>query len=555
MAAPALRLVDGGGGEPPEEDCASERERPLIRVAKGAGHVAVPAAVEALAAEPDIYERNGALVHVVGAAEPRPGGRAILAPGTPIVRVMAPSTLWERCSRAAAWERFDGRSKEWIASDPPAPIVSALISRGDYPGVRPLTGILEAPALRPDGTLAFGAGYDDATGFLLCPSIDFDPPPAEPTPTQSADAFLEMREVFEDFPHVSENSRMVPIAGILTLLARPAILGPVPAIGFDAATRGSGKTRQADAVTLLALGRIAPPLSYPADDEELEKIMGALALAGPAAIKFDNVTCRFGGGPIDRVLTAHDTTTFRVLGKSETPELRWRALVMMTGSNLELRGDAARRVLISRLESPLENPEERPEGEFRHPDLLAWIRRERARLVRAALTVLRGWVCAGRPRSGVGRDGKPWSIKTWGGGFEEWSAIVPAAIVWAGGVDPMATRPAMTGEEEPEKVSLSLILAGLSRLDPDGVGMTTRSIVELLYPKDRLRGEAARDGYEDMREAIEALAPTRSGQPPSTKTLGEKLRGLGKGRVIAGRKLDGVRGHGGAPRWRVVVAT
>lgn len=534
----ARHLRPVGEGPPPAND-----PRPLIRVEKGQGHVAVEQALAALRSQPDLYERNNALVHVVGAPEAEEGARALVTGGTPIVRVMAPSTLWERASRAARWEKWDGRKEDFVPTDPLPAIVAALISRGDYPGLRSLAGILEAPALRPDGSLAFGAGYDAATRFLLCPSADFEPPPAEPTQAQGVASMGELREVFQDFPHVSEASRMVPVSGFLTLLARPAILGPIPALGFDAATRGSGKTRQVDAVTLMALGRVAPPLSYPAEDEELEKIMGALALAGPAAVKFDNVTVRFGGGPIDRVLTAHDTTTFRVLGKSETPELRWRALVMATGSNLELRGDTARRMLISRLESPLENPEERDEKEFAHPDLLGWIARERVRLVRAGLTVLRAWVCAGRPRMG---------IKTWGGGFEAWSSIIPPAIVFCGGADPMETRPALTGEEEPEKAAIAVILGGLLRLDETGAGVSSRDIIERLYTKERLRGEAARDGWEDMREAIEALVPTRPGQAPSTKTLGEKLRYLGKGRVIGGKKLEAVKGHGGTARWRAV---
>jgi hypothetical protein len=61
--------------------------------------------------------------------------------------------------------------------------------------------------------------------------------------------------------------------------------------------------------------------------------------------------------PLD--LTAGDTVELRVLGKSEVPTLRWRAVAMATGSNVAIAGDTSRRVLISRLESPLENPEDR----------------------------------------------------------------------------------------------------------------------------------------------------------------------------------------------------
>jgi putative DNA primase/helicase len=520
-------------------------------VEKGEGHRHTLETIAALRSDEDLYHRNHQLVHIVGAPEPKEGERALVAGGTPTVRPMALATLWERASRAALWLKWDGRVEGLVRSDPAGPVLAAVLARGEYPGLRELTGILESPFLRPDGTLAFGSGWDDATGFLLCPSEDFIPPPARPTQEDGAAALAELREVFEDFPHVTESSRMVPVSGILTMLARPAIMGAIPAIAFDASTRGSGKTRQADAVSLVTLGRILPPLSYPAEVEELEKIMGALAIAGVAATKFDNVDVRFGGGPIDRVLTAADTTTFRILGKSETPELRWRALIMVTGNNLELRGDTARRMLVSRLESPLENPEERDESTFKHPDLLGWVKQNRVRLVRAGLTVLRGWECAGRPRSGTRADGSTWAVKTWGGGFEAWSAIIPAAIMWAGGADPMASRPAMTGDEEPEKAALAVILAGLERLDAAGAGLTTKAIVDFLYTRDRLRGEAAPDGYDDLREAIESLVPVRAGQPPQAKPLGEKMAYLGKGRVVGGRKLVRYRASGNVSKWKV----
>ena len=58
-----------------------------------------------------------------------------------------------------------------------------------------------------------------------------------------------------------------------------------------------------------------------------------------------------------------------------------------------------------------------------HPDLLAWVRRERGRLLVAALTILYAFCRAGRP--------VPSGLKPWGS-FEGWSGLVRAALVWAG---------------------------------------------------------------------------------------------------------------------------
>lgn len=521
--------------------------RPMIRVEKGEGHRQVEAVIAALVSDCDLYERTGALAHVVGAEKP-PGseddnGEAIpgtgIGVGAPIVRPMAHSTLWERCSRYARWEKWDGRAARFVPDDPPKTVLAAVLSRGDYPGIRRLTGILECPALRPDGSLIIGRGYDALTGFLCCPSIDFLAPSDAPTQAEAAAALAELDEVFCDFPHRSAADRMVPIAAILTMLARP-VLGACPAFVFDASTRGSGKTLQADAVLTICTGRVPPPLGYTEKDEEQEKKISAIARFGPVAVKWDNIVGRFGGGALDAALTANGSLSCRILGLTELAVFPWSVVQLATGNNIEFRADTARRCLVSRIEPNTEHPENRTD--FRHPRLIEWIKVNRARLVRAGLTVLRAWIVAGRPGMGCGQ---------WGS-FESWAATIPPAIAYAGGADPLACRPAETGEEEPEKAALRGVLVGLERLDPGGAGMTCKSILQALYPDNREKGPP--DGYDDVREAIEGLAPMVNGKPPTSKTLGEKLKQYGHGRIIDGLKLASESDRNGVKRWRVVRA-
>lgn len=311
---------------------------------------------------------------------------------------------------------------------------------------------------------------------------------------------------------------------------------------FDASTRGSGKTLQSDVVSLIATGRTTAKMNYPSDDAELEKVLGVYALRGTAIVNFDNITRQFGGGPLDRCLTAEDTVELRILGKSEIPTLRWRSVIVATGNNITLTGDTARRVLISRLESDLENPEDR--AEFMHPDLLGWVRTERTRLVAATLTLLRAFFVAGCPQGGV----KPW------GSFSPWAQFVPAAVVFAGGADPMLTRPSIEGREEPEKLALAVILRDLPRLDAQKTGLTAKTMLQVLYPIERVRGQhVAPDGYDDLREAIELLVRTRPGSMPDASRLGFELGKL-RGRVVGQHKLEvtPTKTRSGANRWQVV---
>ncbi len=432
---------------------------------------------------------------------------------------------------------MEGHSSFWTRS------FLAVLARGEYPGVRPLVGILEAPSIRPDGSIIQRPGYDRSTGYLYAPTEDFPPVPESPAQADAARALAELHEPFADFQFSDETHQASTIAALLNILARPAIAGSTPAVIHDANTRGSGKTLKADAVSTIVTGRPTAKMAYPKDDEELEKILASYALRGASIVNFDNVTGTFGGGPLDRCLTAGDTVELRVLGKSEIPTMRWRAVIMATGNNIAIAGDTSRRVLISRLESPLENPEERQQ--FRHPNLLAWVRQNRPRLVVAALTVLRGWIVAGRPQM---------ECAVWGS-FEAWSAIIPPAIVFAGGQDPMRTRPVATGEEDEEKRSLFAILDGLARLDEAGRGLTAKTIIDTLYTRDRLRGEASPDGFEAFRESIEALTSPPPGTAPATQKLGNRLQRFRR-RVVGGRMLDcEIDAHTKVGRWRVVAGT
>ncbi|MCG7754948.1 hypothetical protein, partial [Flavihumibacter cheonanensis] len=87
----------------------------------------------------------------------------------------------------------------------------------------------------------------------------------------------------------------------------------------------------------------------------------------------------------------------RILGLSKTVSAPLTPTWFVTGNNISFVGDTCRRVLPIRLDPRVERPEER---EFRHPDLLHFISQERPRLLVAALTVLRGFVLAGRPLHG-----------------------------------------------------------------------------------------------------------------------------------------------------------
>jgi putative DNA primase/helicase len=492
-----------------------------------------------------IYSRAYELVTIVGVD--KTDRKAALAVGTPTIRPhTVPSVLPRLTKRiqflasrkATKDEQLDAsRGGKKVAThkpaQPPANIIHSFLSLGDWPGIRPIVGVTETPILRPDGKICQKEGYDDATGYVLMPNAIYPTIAESPTQDQARDCLRQLLDVFADFPYVDDASRMVPVAAILTVMARSAIAGAVPAFVFDASVRGSGKTMQADIVSIIATGRSAARTNYPEDDDELAKMLSSFALCGAPLFLIDNVTRPFGGGPLDLCITAVGDVEFRVLGKTEIRRIPWLAVILASGNNVVFPDDTVRRVLVSRLESLLESPETRED--FTHQNLPKWVRDNRPHLVACALTILRAYCAHEKPNAGCPR---------WGS-FEAWSELIPHAIVFAGGVDVMGARPKGERAMTDDLSALATFLRELTRLDPAAKGLSPRDIIQLLYPNDREDG--APDGWELMREAIETWCPPKYGTKPSADQIGKRLARY-DGRILGGRRLQ-FRMLDGRKRW------
>ena len=492
----------------------------------------VDAGIAALSAHDDgIYQRAGELVHVTGATrEESERERAPLQFGSPVIRPMGAATLLERMTSSANWQKFDGRSKGPRSCTPPKHTVAALHARAQWRGIRSIVGVITTPSMRPDGTVLQAPGYDPVTGYLYAPSRDYPPIADAPTLDDARAALLRLLHVWCDFPFVDGPARLVPIAALCTLLARPAIRGSVPCFAIDAPTRGTGKGLAATVACVIATGAEPALTTWPSGfggQDELEKMLGGYAVAGASCVFFDNVPigAKFGGAPLEKVLTAPDVVSLRVLGRSEVPTLPWRAVVIAAGNNLTVADETARRVLLGRMVSDLDHPEERTG--FVHTDLLAFARENRASLVTDALTILRAYTAAGSQDTG----------QLLLGSYEAWSRLVPRALFAAGGVDVLGARVVLAGDTDGDGGTHADILAGLARLTKDAP-LTARAILDALYPAPR--HDEPPDGYEGLRDAIEAACRCKSGQKPTSGSLGCYLRGV-RERKLGGRALRASR--------------
>ena len=516
-----------------KEQAASRSEddgRPTILVDVDE-HRVIDEAVRALESKAEnCYQRGGGLVQVVENAPPPKG---IVRPkDAPRIAPLGRPRLRELLARFAVWEQ-PGAEGENAPCHPPDWAVRGVEARGQWRGIRHLEAVVESPVFRADGTILQSPGYDPATGLFYRPEIDFPPIPERPSKADVERARGDLLEVVQDFPFGNEYHRAAWVSGVLTPLGRFAFHGPSPLHLVDANVPGCGKSLSTDAIALLVFGREMSRMAIPEDnDNEVRKMILSIALAGEPAVLFDNVAGILGGPSLDAALTA-TRWSGRRLGVSEMASgvplfTTWYA----TGNNVVLGGDTSRRTLHVRIESAEEKPEERQD--FRHPNLLAWIGQERARLVTAALTILAGYHTAGRPELG---------LRAWGS-FEAWSALIRSAIVWAGLPDPGETRQELAEQANSEVAALRLLIEGWAKIDPEGLGLRVADVIDAIADSQK-HTVTMPEGYDAVRSAIVELCPTqqRNGLP-SPRSVGAKLKHLRR-RVVGGRYLDMKPSHNG----------
>jgi hypothetical protein len=478
--------------------------------------------IAAVAHDPELFQRCGRLVQVVRDAAPP---RGISRPqNAPRIGPVTFARLQEFEAKNARFEVAISES-ETEFRHPPQWVTNSVLARGQWKEIRRLEAIVESPTLRSDGTILHKPGYDESTGLIFEPRVAFPEIAAEPTEQAVYRAREDLLEVVQDFPFASDAHRAAWLSGLLTPLARYAFAGPSPLTLIDANIRGSGKSLLADVTAIIAAGRPMSRMTQPRDEEETRKRITSLALAGEPLILIDNIAGAFGDPSIDAALTA-TTWSDRVLGKSEMATgIPLYACWFATGNNVVLKGDTSRRVVHCRLESIEENPEER--SGFVHADLVSWVTQERPRLTAAALTILAGYCAAGYPDM----DLKPW------GSFENWSALVRSAVAWCGLPDPGETRRELAEQADTEIAALAQLIDGWATVDPAADGMTVASVVDAIndYQKNHLA--TMPEEFQQLRDAISELVPTRGGRFPSSQAVGRKLTHLRR-RVIANRYLD-----------------
>ena len=510
---------------------AQEQQRPVIRVEGGEiASIVDQAEAALLTANLGLYQRGPHIVRTgtILAQVPRDDA----APVRQIVEVEE-HALAEAMTRAATWEKFDARTKQWVAIDAPMKVATTYQQRKGARCLPVLAGLINAPTLRADGSILFKPGYDPATGLLLdFGGVSYPEVPTAPDWEDGRAAMSILLHLIEGFPFVTDADRSVALAAILTACIRSS-LPTAPLFAFGAPVAGSGKSKLVDLTSGIAFGRSASVVSQGKNEEETEKRLGALLLAGEPLIAIDNCEAPLGGEFLCAALT-QQMIRARILGRSEAPELPTNALITATGNNLTLAVDMTRRAIMARLDPGCERPELRPFDR----DPIAEVKADRPRYVTAALTALRAFFVAGRPSS------RPPL-----GSFTEWSRTVRDAIIWFGFDDPVETMEALR-QDDPKLDALLAVVTQWAEVVGDGK-VSVREIIEAATQPVATGGAIASTGrpafrYPEFREAL--LAVAGEGGAINSRRLGKWL-GLHKGRIVNGYRICRLNQSAGTLYW------
>jgi phage/plasmid primase-like uncharacterized protein len=430
------------------------------------------------------------------------------------LRPVATDSMIDHLSRAALFQRWDGRSKKLTAVNPPHEVAQTILSRDGEWRFPKILGVITTPTLRPDGTVFDIPGYDPVTRLLLLAPPEMPAIPENPTKANAEAALALLNGLIDEFPFVGEESRSVALSALITPVVRGAMT-VAPMHVFSAPALGTGKSYLVSVASAIATGQHCPVTSAGQSEEEMEKRLSGMAVAGQAIICIDNCNGEIGGDILAQ-LVERPVVTLRLLGGNSgkyLPRIENRATVFANGNNITPRADSVRRTIMCSLDANMKRPETRKFGHDPFAEVIA----NRGQYIAAALTIPRAHAAAGHPC-------KPSPY----GSFEEWSATVRASLMWLGCADPLATQEEVQ-DEDPEKIIVGAIVEVLSEM---GGSMTTGELI--LAADEKQPHPSVEYKYPELRQALIDAAGFKG--EIDSRRLGSFLKGK-KGKVVNELKL------------------
>lgn len=354
--------------------------------------------------EGTIYRRGGAIGEVFG----HPTEFRVLTPHR--VRILTGKHVRLCSSKAGKDDEPPTETFQPVSRDHADLILASASDHGD---VRDLDHIVSHPVFAADWTLS-RPGHSKRTYY--------DEPAALAHLEPIRDRH-EIQAVFDDllvdFPFEAESDRQTYIGLLLTPLVRPAIQGNCPLHLITSPQERTGKTKLAsDVLGGVYLGAPVPVMQLSGSEDEREKRILAMLLAGTRLIHLDNLAGELDSAVLASTLTASHVHG-RILGRTENVTVPNGCVVVATGNNARTSSEIAKRTVPIRLLAREQAPETRVD--FRHQDIAAYVVEQRRAVLGAMVGMVLNWLDAGQP-----------AAKRPMGGFDAWAAVVGGILTTAG---------------------------------------------------------------------------------------------------------------------------
>lgn len=350
---------------------------------------------------PRLFRKNGARGMV----------RVIENDGLFRMEELGVDALRRELGQAAVWGR---KSKSWIETRPPLELVRNMLAH-PRPPLPVLRRVSTFPFYDGTGRLISARGYDAPSGVFLTHGFADAVRQADKFMDSIPEAIAAIQEAFCDFPLQQPSGWAHLLVLAITPLIRELIDGPVPVFLISKPCSGIGGTLLIQAVTNLVLGEAATLIPTPErrDFAELRRTLVAAIRDQAPIILVDNL--EDASSPSLAALVTAPRIRDRRIGSSEFMDVENASVFVLVGNHVAMSPEIARRAVPINLNPQADD--QLLKREFRHPDLIAWIRQHRNRLLGALLALVRRWLDSGRPAAQARLAS-----------FESWSRIVGGVL-------------------------------------------------------------------------------------------------------------------------------
>jgi putative DNA primase/helicase len=474
---------------------------------------------------------------------------------TGLHRLDAPGMLDLFC-QTGEWMKYSRTLKKDVKADPPEVVANILLKREGKWNFPYLRGIIAHPTIRRDGTLIDRNGYDKASGYYLAlpPGLNMPSISEKPSKGECVRAMEELEGLLTEFPFIKDDggaSRSVALSLLITAVVRAA-MDVAPIHAATAPRRGSGKSFLYDIAAAIVYGSRCPVIYAGNSNEELEKKLNGLLLAGVTLFSIDNLNMPLEGDLICQIAT-QPLLDLRRLGRSDMYRTPNSALAGVTGNNLVVMEDVTRRVVMAAMDAKMERPELR---QFKANPFREALK-DRGRYIAAVLTIVRGYLTAGERSA-------PDALAS----FDDYTRLVRAPLVWLGQPDPVGTMTKLH-EADPVMAGLRGVMAAWEAAIGLNIEKTAAEAVETVDSRvyvftegpegesksDRETREgdeiaAARKARHGLGVALAAIS--RRGTGITALELGQWLR-RHKDEIADKRQFKGAMdGHSKTMGWKLI---